>query len=208
MHHGWTGVPRFPQDFTKCDFGRIREYLEEKKKLKNAHRKGVITSTEESELAKVAKAKKDVEEAKKEKEALLHKYGFAIVGNDHIEKVRVLPRYAAQALVMRGLMPQLGNTTIEPPGLFRGRGEHPKMGSLKQRVMPEDITINIAKGAPVPKCPLPGHNWKSVVHDPSVTWLAYWRENVMGSFKYVFLAASSSFKGKSDMAKYDKVSWK
>jgi DNA topoisomerase I len=43
------------------------------------------------------------------------------------------------------------------------------------------------------------------VHDPTVTWLAYWRENVMGSFKYVFLAASSSFKGKADMAKYDKV---
>jgi DNA topoisomerase I len=40
-----------------------------------------------------------------------------------------------------------------------------------------------------------------------VTWLAYWRENVMGSFKYVFLAASSSFKGKADMAKYDKVGW-
>jgi DNA topoisomerase-1 len=44
-----------------------------------------------------------------------------------------------------------------------------------------------------------------VVHDPTVTWLAHWRENVMNGFKYVFLSASSSFKGKSDMAKYDKA---
>ena len=44
------------------------------------------------------------------------------------------------------------------------------------------------------------------MHDPEVTWLAGWKENVMDGHKYVFLAASSSFKGKSDMAKYDKVS--
>lgn len=32
---------------------------------------------------------------------------------------------------------------MEPPGLFRGRGEHPKMGKVKKRVYPRDITINI-----------------------------------------------------------------
>lgn len=32
---------------------------------------------------------------------------------------------------------------MEPPGLFRGRGDHPKMGKLKARIYPEDITINI-----------------------------------------------------------------
>ncbi len=44
------------------------------------------------------------------------------------------------------MLPQLGNYVIEPPGLFRGRGAHPRMGCLKQRVMPEDITLNIAAG--------------------------------------------------------------
>lgn len=34
---------------------------------------------------------------------------------------------------------------MEPPGLFRGRGEHPKMGMLKKRIYPRDITINIGK---------------------------------------------------------------
>lgn len=96
------------QEFSKCDFGPIRAYLDAKKEEKKA-----LT-------------KDDKEKAKAEKEALTRKYGFAILDNNRIEK--------------------LGNTTIEPPGLFRGRGEHPKMGSLKQRVMPEDITINIARG--------------------------------------------------------------
>jgi DNA topoisomerase-1 len=71
--------------------------------------------------------------------------------------------------------------------------------------MPEDITINVGTSAAVPECPLPGHAWKRVVHDPTVTWLAYWKENVMQATKYVFLAASSSFKGKSDLSKYEKA---
>lgn len=40
---------------------------------------------------------------------------------------------------------QVGNFRVEPPGLFRGRGEHPKMGMLKKRIYPRDITINIGK---------------------------------------------------------------
>jgi DNA topoisomerase-1 len=47
---------------------------------------------------------------------------------------------------------RLANFRIEPPGLFRGRGEHPKMGLLKKRVPPEEITINIGEGVPVRLC--------------------------------------------------------
>jgi hypothetical protein len=39
---------------------------------------------------------------------------------------------------------------VEPPGLFRGRGDHPKMGFFKRRIYPRDITINI--GARPPAC--------------------------------------------------------
>ncbi len=39
----------------------------------------------------------------------------------------------------------IGNYKIEPPGLFRGRGEHPKMGMVKKRIMPEDVIINCSK---------------------------------------------------------------
>ncbi len=94
---------------------------------------------------------------------------------------------------------------MEPPGLFRGRGEHPRTGALKQRCFPESVELNLSVDSPVPICHLPGHAWASVKHDPFVTWLCGWNENVQQSHKYVMLAASSSFKGKSDVEKYDKA---
>ena len=57
---------------------------------------------------------------------------------------------------------QVGNFRVEPPGLFRGRGEHPRMGKIKRRVYPRDITINIGAGEPVPTHPFPGQTWKEV----------------------------------------------
>ncbi|KAK9284562.1 hypothetical protein L1049_023737 [Liquidambar formosana] len=108
--------------------------------------------------------------------------------------------------VVDGVKEKVGNFRVEPPGLFRGRGEHPKMGKLKRRIHPSDITINIGKGAPIPECPIPGERWKEVKHDNTVTWLAYWNDPINPKeFKYVFLAASSSLKGKSDREKYEKA---
>ncbi|KAK1274463.1 DNA topoisomerase 1 [Acorus gramineus] len=101
---------------------------------------------------------------------------------------------------------KVGNFRVEPPGLFRGRGEHPKMGKLKRRIRPSDITINIGRKAPVPECPIPGESWKEVKHDNTVTWLAFWNDPINSrEFKYVFLAASSSLKGQSDKEKYEKA---
>ena len=34
---------------------------------------------------------------------------------------------------------QVGNFRVEPPGLFRGRGEHPKMGLLKVRIRKDEL---------------------------------------------------------------------
>jgi DNA topoisomerase-1 len=120
-----------------------------------------------------------------------------------------------------GRKEKVGNFRVEPPGLFLGRGEHPKKGSLKvrnlsvqsgeaemtrvqHRLRPENIIINIGEGAPIPVPNMPG-KWKSVTHDNTVTWLANWKENINGNFKYVFLAASSSLKGQSDMNKFEKA---
>ena len=47
---------------------------------------------------------------------------------------------------------------MEPPGLFRGRGKHPKMGMIKQRCMPERVAINVGPDTKVPPCPLPGEH--------------------------------------------------
>ncbi|WVQ84420.1 hypothetical protein IAT38_006572 [Cryptococcus sp. DSM 104549] len=103
-----------------------------------------------------------------------------------------------------GRKEKVGNFRAEPPGLFKGRGEHPKKGTLKLRLRPEDIIINIGKDAPIPVPNIPG-KWKGVQHDNTVTWLAVWKENVNGNTKYVFLSAGSAWKGQSDRAKFEKA---
>jgi DNA topoisomerase I len=105
---------------------------------------------------------------------------------------------------LNGRDEKVGNFRVEPPGLFRGRGEHPKTGRVKQRVQPEQVTINIGEGERVPSPP-PGHKWAKVIHDNTVTWLATWKENINGNTKYVMLAATSSLKGMSDMNKFEKA---
>jgi DNA topoisomerase-1 len=103
-----------------------------------------------------------------------------------------------------GRKQKVGNFRVEPPGLFRGRGEHPKTGRLKKRVLPEQITINIGKEAKVPEPPA-GHKWKEIKHDQEGTWLAMWQENINGAYKYVMLAANSDIKGQSDYKKFEKA---
>ena len=79
------------------------------------------------------------------------------------------------------------------------------MGKLKSRVLPEQVSLNVSQCAAVPKCPVPGHSWGDVRHDPRGQWLATWKENINNQSKYMQLAAQSSFKGKSDRSKYNKA---
>lgn len=78
------------------------------------------------------------QKAKEEREAAEAKYKFALVD---------------------GNQEPVGNFRVEPPGLFRGRGEHPKMGKLKCRIYPRDITINIGKGVTLPTHPYPDQKY-------------------------------------------------
>ncbi|AYV83901.1 MAG: dna topoisomerase 1b [Hyperionvirus sp.] len=96
----------------------------------------------------------------------------------------------------------VGNYKIEPPGIFLGRGDHPKIGKIKQRIYPEDVTINISPDAPIPPT-LPGHKWASVIHDRTVDWLASWKDPISDKNKYVWLGAQSDIKAQSDKAKFD-----
>ncbi|CDO93000.1 unnamed protein product [Kluyveromyces dobzhanskii CBS 2104] len=103
-----------------------------------------------------------------------------------------------------GRLEQVGNFRIEPPGLFRGRGAHPKNGKLKRRVYPEDVVLNLDKEASIPEPPK-GHKWGEIRHDDTVQWLSMWRENISNSFKYVRFAANSTLKGMSDFRKFEKA---
>ena len=104
--------------------------------------------------------------------------------------------------VINGGRMKVGNYKIEPPGIFLGRGEHPKIGKIKKRINPEDIIINISKDASVPKPNVAGH-WKEVIHNKEVVWLATWVDNISNKNKYIFTSMESIFKSKSDMDKFD-----
>lgn len=137
--------------------------------------------TTERDTAKLIKKSDSAARAreKAEKDRLQEIYGFALVD---------------------GFKEKVGNYRVEPPNLFRGRGDHPKTGTLKRRVKPEDIIINIGPNTPIPPPPA-GHKWKGIIHNNKVTWLAFYRDNVNGDFKYIWLAPSSRFKGESDVKK-------
>ena len=78
------------------------------------------------------------------------------------------------------------------------------MGKLKKRVHANQIIINCSRGSEVPTPP-EGEKWKEVRHDPTVTWLATWTENVQNQNKYIMLNANSKIKGTKDLAKYEKA---
>jgi DNA topoisomerase-1 len=105
--------------------------------------------------------------------------------------------------IIDGSQQQVGNFRIEPPGIFIGRGFHPKLGSIKKRIYPEDVIINLSKDAPIPEPNIQGHKWGEIIHDPSVIWLASWKENISYKNKYIFTSFDSFFKSKSDESKFD-----
>uniref|UniRef100_A0A8C9CFD0 DNA topoisomerase I n=1 Tax=Phocoena sinus TaxID=42100 RepID=A0A8C9CFD0_PHOSS len=130
--------------------------------------------------ARKALPKEEKQKLKEEAKKLQQEFGYCIL-DGHREKV--------------------GNFKTEPPGLFRGRGDHPKMGMLKRRVL-EDVTINCGMDSEVPEPPV-GHRWKQVRCDRTVTWLVAWTEDVQNSIKYVMLNPSSKLKGERDREKYE-----
>ncbi|XP_062913773.1 DNA topoisomerase 1-like isoform X1 [Mobula hypostoma] len=136
--------------------------------------------TEKAEARK-GLPKEEKQKLKMEQDAIIEEYGYCI---------------------MDGHRERIANFKIEPPGLFRGRGDHPKMGKLKRRIMPEDVIINCSSDSKIPTPPQ-GHRWKEVRFDNRVTWLASWVENVQNLNKYIMLNPSSKLKGEKDLQKYE-----
>ncbi|KAG7323804.1 hypothetical protein KOW79_013506 [Hemibagrus wyckioides] len=182
LDHEYTTKDIFKKNFFK-DWRREMT-SEEKSKISDLNK---CNFTEMSEYFKAQSearkqmTKEEKQKIKEENERLVGEYGFCLMDN-HKERI--------------------GNFRIEPPGLFRGRGDHPKMGMLKRRIRPEDVIINCSKDSKHPKPP-PGSRWKEVRHDNKVTWLASWTENIQGSIKYIMLNPSSRIKGEKDWQKYE-----
>jgi len=184
LSHDYTTKDTFNKNFFE-DWRAIMTHDEKKliTKLGKCDFRNVEAYYKEQSEIRKARSKEEKQKEKEEKEKIIEEFGYAI-WDGHKEKI--------------------GNFNIEPPGLFRGRGEHPKMGKLKKRVTAKDIIINCSKDSEIP-VPPPGQKWKEVRHDPSVTWLMGWTENVQGQNKYIMLNANSKIKGEKDLAKYEKA---
>ncbi|XP_041979353.1 DNA topoisomerase I, mitochondrial isoform X2 [Aricia agestis] len=182
LDHDYTTKPVFNNNFFN-DWRKAMTHEEQKiiKDLSKCDFKEMQAYFQSVSEKNKNRTKEEKAALKAKNEEIQKEYGFCII-DGHKEKI--------------------GNFRIEPPGLFRGRGEHPKMGMLKKRVMPEDVLINCSKDSKVPKPP-PGHKWREVKHDNTVTWLASWTENVQGQPKYVMLNPSSKLKGEKDWQKYE-----
>ncbi|XP_076827555.1 DNA topoisomerase I, mitochondrial isoform X2 [Brachyhypopomus gauderio] len=182
LDHEYTTKDTFQNNF----FSDWREVMtEDERKLIRKLSKCDFTHIH-SYFVKKAEEKKNMTKeekqvVKEENDRLTEEYGYCLL-DGHREKI--------------------GNFRLEPPGLFRGRGEHPKMGKLKKRVQPEDVIINCSQDAVVPEPPR-GHRWKRVQHDNTVTWLVSWVENIHGHIKYIMLNPSSKLKGEKDWQKYE-----
>ncbi|KAL1124103.1 hypothetical protein AAG570_001873 [Ranatra chinensis] len=182
LDHDYTTKEAFNTNFFK-DWRKVMTSKEKEKitDLKKCNFKQMHAYFQQKSEERKAMTKEEKKVIKDKNEELVNEYGFCII-DGHKEKI--------------------GNFRIEPPGLFRGRGEHPKMGMLKKRVNPEDVLINCSKDSKIPEPP-PGHKWKEIRHDNTVTWLASWTENVQGQVKYVMLNPSSKLKGEKDWQKYE-----
>lgn len=181
------GNPKTSKIFIKNFFGDFKAMLGKKHAIKDFSKcdfEPIRRHLNEQKMIRKAITDDEKKANKSDRDRILFIYGFAVV-DGHLERV--------------------GNYNMEPPGTFRGRGEHPKMGKLKSRVIPEQVQLNMSECSSVPRCPVPGHAWGEVRHDPQVQWLAQWKENINNQVKYMQLAAQSSFKGKSDRNKYNKA---
>ncbi len=101
-----------------------------------------------------------------------------------------------------GIKTPIANYIVEPPSIFIGRGEHPKMGRLKRRIKPNDVSLNISKGFPIPTPNVNG-KWKEIVHDKSSIWIASWYDEVTDKIKYVYPSMESILKSESDLHKFN-----
>jgi DNA topoisomerase-1 len=99
-----------------------------------------------------------------------------------------------------GVKMEVANYAVEPNSIFMGRGNHPLRGRWKEGSREEHIELNLS-----PDTPRPSGNWKVIVWQPDVMWIARWRDKLTGKTKYVWFSDSSILKQSKDIEKFDKA---
>jgi DNA topoisomerase-1 len=133
----------------------------------------------------------------------LKKKSLSIDDNNVYDDAREMVEEKFKCAMVDAQKENLGNYRVEPPSLFKGRGDHPKLGTVKDRIKPENIVLNMTKSFFVPECSVPKGIW-SKIYRPESTWLACWKDQISKKAnKYIFLDHNSSFKHSSDVDKYE-----
>ena len=170
------------QNLEECDFNEYKQILIEQKQIQ----KNIILATESI-------IKNNNDDNVNSVESAMARVNYNITP---IEEEKYKTAY------VDGKPQPVGNYRMEPPGIFLGRGDNPKIGKIKPRIYPEDVTLNLSKEAKIPET-LNGHKWDKIVHDRHAEWLASWKDMITGKTKYLWLGAHSYFKASSDMEKFD-----
>lgn len=157
-------------------------------------------------LCDFSKIIKYIDKKKEEQKALTKEEKTKIKAKK--EKLSLKYKFAT----IDGKQQPVGNFMVEPPSIFIGRGSHPSLGSIKWRVYPSDITLNLSRGSPIPivdpsafdKSTNPKNlKWGATVHETNSFWLASWKDTITGKTKYVWLSDKSDVKASKDEAKFD-----
>jgi DNA topoisomerase I len=159
------------------------------KDLKNVDfsplQKYIVERAEMKKSAKSALEKEAKLSLKEQKEAIKELYGYAV-----IDGVRI------------GM-----STGIQPPGIYMSHANSPLRGSLKKRIQPKDIVLNVSKKY-IPQCYIGGKpcKWGDVVEKRDVTWIAGYRHPLLEKMVYIWLKRDEShWVCADDMAKFDKA---
>lgn len=111
-----------------------------------------------------------------------------------------------QTAIVDGTKQAIDNYIVEPPTIFVGRGNHPLSGTIKTRLGPEDIILNIGSNMAIPIAKVgsdTSRTWGSVISDNTLEWIASWQNNVTSKHNYARFGRHSAFKMRSDESKYD-----
>lgn len=173
----------FNKNFWK-DWNKILGKNHKIQNLENCDFSKIFNYLVEQKRKRNEMSKEQKEKEKEERDKTTEKYKFAYVD---------------------GIKQPVANFRVEPPGIFIGRGCHPKLGKIKRRLLPKDITLNLSKDAPIPKLQsfYSDKNWGKIIHDNTLEWLASWTDDITGKRKYVWLGAHSDLRTRSDLEKFE-----
>jgi DNA topoisomerase-1 len=140
-----------------------------------------VVLAEREAKARLTKEERKAQAAtrKAQRERLREIYGYATVDGERVE---------------------VANYTVEPSGIFMGRGKHPLRGRWKEGAKQRDITLNLSPDAPRP----PG-DWKEIIWEPDALWVARWKDKLSAKMKYVWLSDTAPVKQEREAQKFDEA---